>query len=254
MQSYVLLCGENKCKKKIIRNRYVTLYGVNKCEIIPWGDKRLIFKVRQILLVTGFPDFVVAVVSVAYSPLFTPLQHPLFAMDKENPHGGMMILSPNRGLHRRRKSLGLGSPLSTNKENPKDLSSKRRSNRRKSLDGLSPQSPRLSPRINPNGVGFRSPLSTSKENPKDLSSKRRSNRRKSLDGLSPRSPGLSPRITPNVNNTLQVNVVHLYIHLAYPKQGISTTILIQLHGSSSYSFDGRVAELRASKKRNSFTG
>ena len=59
-------------------------------------------------------------------------------------------LTPNSG-NSRRKSLGFGSPLSMQKENANDLSSNRRSTRRKSLDGLSPRSKGLSPRVTPNG-------------------------------------------------------------------------------------------------------
>ena len=59
-------------------------------------------------------------------------------------------LTPNSS-NGRRKSLGFGSPLSTQKENANDLSSNRRSNRRKSLDGVSPRSKGLSPRVTPNG-------------------------------------------------------------------------------------------------------
>ena len=115
-----------------------------------------------------------------------------------------MMLSPRRQLNSRRQSM--------DKENLKDLSANRRSNRRKSFDGT-PRSAGLSPQLTPNSANSRrtslgggSALLMGKENSNGLSANRRSNRRKSLDGVSPRSAGLSPRTTPNNSNVLQVHI------------------------------------------------
>ena len=147
-------------------------------------------------------------------------------MDKENPFGGAAMLSPNRGLNRRRKSLGLGSPLS-NKKNLKD-SPNRSSNRRKSLDGLSPRSAGLSPQSNNRrkSLGLGSPISMNKENALQNSPNRSSNRRKSLDGLSPRSAGLSQWVTPNIingNNMQQVQNISMTYFFMYILQVASNT-------------------------------
>ena len=131
----------------------------------------------------------------------------------------MMMLSPSHQVNSRRKSLSSRSPSLMDKENSTDLSASRRSNKRKSLDGLSLRSKGLSPQLSSHSnsrrksIGLGSPASLQKENPEQFSGNRRSNRRKSFEGVSPLSKGLSPRVTPNSNNVLQVHTIYLIKHM-----------------------------------------
>ena len=182
-------------------------------KISPRGDKRF-SSISKFL-------FVVVTASLHTLDCCAHPAHTFTVCPQRKQRGSTMLLSPSHQLNSGRKSISSPSPSFMDKENSTEFSGSRRSNRRKSLDGLSPRSKGLSPQLSPHknsrrkSIGLGSPVSLLKENPEELSGNRRSNRRKSVDGLSPRPKGLSPRVTPNSSNVLQVHTIYNPLPMSY---------------------------------------